>query len=76
MNIKLIKTKIDYEQALERLELILMLNENLNAVNSFENAINVSPIEKELNIDIKKKTISITLPAQSFSVYRFKVLTN
>ena len=76
MNIKLIKTKIDYEQALERLELILMLNENLNAVNSFENAINVSPIEKELNIDIKKKMISITLPAQSFSVYRFKVLTN
>ena len=52
----------------------VMQNDNLNSVNSFENATNVSPIEKEIIIDTKKKPISLMLPAKSFTVYRFKIL--
>ena len=52
----------------------VMQNDNLNEVNSFENATNVSPIEKEIVIDTKKKQITLMLPAKSFTVYRFKIL--
>ena len=52
----------------------VMQNDNLNEVNSFENVTNVSPIEKEIVIDTKKKQITLMLPAKSFTVYRFKIL--
>ena len=52
----------------------IMQNDNLNSVNSFENATNVSPIEKDITVDAKKKLVSLNLPAKSFTVYRFKIL--
>jgi alpha-N-arabinofuranosidase len=52
----------------------IMQNDNLNEVNSFENATKVSPIEKDIAVDVKKKMVSLNLPAKSFIVYRIKVL--
>jgi alpha-L-arabinofuranosidase len=52
----------------------IMQNDNLNEVNSFENATKVSPIEKDIAVDVKKKSVSLNLPAKSFIVYRIKVL--
>lgn len=52
----------------------IMQNDNLNEVNSFENATKVSPIEKNIAVDVKKKLVNLNLPAKSFIVYRIKVL--
>lgn len=52
----------------------IMQNDNLNEVNSFENATKVSPIEKDIAVDVKKKLVNLNLPAKSFIVYRIKVL--
>jgi alpha-N-arabinofuranosidase len=48
--------------------LTLLQNANLNAVNSFENAINVSP--KEQVLKVKNNTISLQLQPYSFNVIR------
>lgn len=52
----------------------IMQNDNLGEVNTFENATKVSPIEKEVMLDVKKRTLSMDLPAHSLTVYRIKVL--
>ncbi|UFH54740.1 alpha-L-arabinofuranosidase C-terminal domain-containing protein [Spirosoma sp. KNUC1025] len=54
--------------------LTLLKNNTLDAVNSFENATNVSPVDQQIPVDVKKKTISLTLAPRSFSVVRVKVL--
>ena len=55
-------------------KLTLLKNESLDAVNSFENATKVSPVEQPIPVDIRKKTLSMTLAPRSFSVVRVKVL--
>ena len=55
-------------------KLTLLKNNVLDAVNSFENATNVSPVEQQIPVDVKKKAISLTLAPRSFSVVRVKVL--
>lgn len=52
----------------------VMQKDNLEEVNTFENATNVSPAEQDITVDIKKKIINLNLPAKSFIVYRIKVL--
>lgn len=54
--------------------LTLLKNDNLNAVNSFENATNVSPIEQSIAVDVKKKSVALMLAPKSFSVVRIKVM--
>ncbi|MBC8156478.1 MAG: alpha-L-arabinofuranosidase, partial [Bacteroidetes bacterium] len=54
--------------------LFLLKNDNLDAVNSFENATNVSPVEQTIPVDTKQKSVALTLAPQSFSVVRIKVL--
>lgn len=55
-------------------KLTLLKNSTLDAMNSFENATNVSPVEQRIPVDVKKKTLSLTLAPRSFSVIRVKVL--
>ncbi|SFE92830.1 alpha-L-arabinofuranosidase C-terminal domain-containing protein [Spirosoma endophyticum] len=55
-------------------KLTLLKNNVLDAVNSFENATNVSPVEQQIAVDVKKKALSLTLAPRSFSVVRVKVL--
>ncbi len=55
-------------------KLTLLKNNTLDAMNSFENATNVSPVEQRIPVDVKKKTLSMTLAPRSFSVVRIKVL--
>jgi alpha-L-arabinofuranosidase len=52
--------------------LFLLKNENLNAVNSFENATNVSPVEESIAVDVKKKSVALNMAPRSFSVVRIK----
>jgi alpha-L-arabinofuranosidase len=54
--------------------LFLLKNDNLNAVNSFENATNVSPVEQTIAVDAKKKNVTMTLEPKSFSVVRIKAM--
>ncbi|MEZ0483560.1 alpha-L-arabinofuranosidase C-terminal domain-containing protein [Fibrella aquatica] len=54
--------------------LFLLKNDNLNAVNSFENATNVSPVEQTIAVDAKKKNVTMTLGPKSFSVVRIKAM--
>jgi alpha-L-arabinofuranosidase len=53
---------------------ILLKNDKLDAVNSFENAVNVSPVEQTLPVDAKTKKVTLAMPPYSFSVVRIKVL--
>ncbi|GAB4041019.1 alpha-L-arabinofuranosidase C-terminal domain-containing protein [Spirosoma jeollabukense] len=55
-------------------KLTLLKNNVLDAVNSFENATNVSPVEQPIPVDVKKKALSLTLAPRSFSVVRVNVL--
>jgi len=55
-------------------KLFLLKNDNLNAVNSFENATNVSPVEQPIAVDAKKKNVTMTLAPKSFSVVRIKAV--
>ena len=55
-------------------KLTLLKNDVLDAVNSFENATNVSPVEQRIPVDVKKKALTLTLSPRSFSVVRVKVL--
>ena len=55
-------------------KLILLKNNALDAMNSFENATNVSPVEQQVPVDVRKKTLSLTLAPRSFSVVRVNVL--
>ena len=55
-------------------KLILLRNTNISAVNSFENATNVSPVEQQIAVDAKKKSVAMTLAPLSFSVVRVKVV--
>ncbi|XWW44289.1 alpha-L-arabinofuranosidase [Fibrella sp. USSR17] len=55
-------------------KLFLLKNDNLNAVNSFENATNVSPVEQPIFVDTKKKYVTMTLAPKSFSVVRIKAM--
>lgn len=52
--------------------LTLLRNDKLDAVNSFENATAVSPVDSRIPIDTRKKTISLTMAPLSFSVVRIK----
>lgn len=54
-------------------KLTLLKNESLDAVNSFENATKVSPVEQTIPVDSRKKTLSMTLEPRSLSVVRLKV---
>ncbi|HEX9956660.1 MAG TPA: alpha-L-arabinofuranosidase C-terminal domain-containing protein, partial [Fibrella sp.] len=54
--------------------LILLKNDSMNAVNSFENATNVSPVEQSVAVDVKKKSVALTLAPKSFSVVRIKAV--
>ena len=54
--------------------LTLLKNDKPDAVNSFENATAVSPVENRIPVDAKKKTVSLTMAPLSFSVVRIKVL--
>lgn len=55
-------------------KLTLLKSEGLDAVNSFENATAISPVEQPISVDTRKKTILLPLAAHSFSVVRIKVL--
>ncbi|MFD2570855.1 alpha-L-arabinofuranosidase C-terminal domain-containing protein [Spirosoma soli] len=55
-------------------KLTLLKNDNLDAVNSFENATNVSPVDQTIPVDARKKTVALTLAPKSFSVVRIKVV--
>ncbi|WP_375446381.1 alpha-L-arabinofuranosidase C-terminal domain-containing protein [uncultured Fibrella sp.] len=55
-------------------KLFLLKNDNLNAVNSFENATNVSPVEQTIAVDVKKRNVTMTLGPKSFSVVRIKAM--
>ncbi|WP_026998090.1 alpha-L-arabinofuranosidase C-terminal domain-containing protein [Flectobacillus major] len=52
----------------------ILKNDNLGAVNTFENATNVSPIEQSLDVNTKAKKLNFTAAPNSFSVVRIKVL--
>jgi alpha-L-arabinofuranosidase len=51
--------------------LILLQNQDLNAVNTFNNAVNVSP--KEQSLTVKSNRLSLQLKPYSFSVIRIKM---
>ncbi|GAB3577356.1 alpha-L-arabinofuranosidase C-terminal domain-containing protein [Spirosoma luteolum] len=48
----------------------VLKNTALDAVNSFANATNVSPVEQAVVVDTRRKTVTLTLPARSLSVVR------
>ncbi len=50
----------------------LLQNDQLDAVNSFENATAVSPVMSQLPVDVKTKTLLLPLPAHSLVVVRIK----
>lgn len=52
----------------------LLKNDRLDAVNSFENAKAVSPVEQKVPVDVKKKSVSLAMAPRSFSVVRIKVM--
>lgn len=54
-------------------KLIVLKNDNPEALNTFENATNISPIEETIMLNPKKK-ISLTLAPNSFTVLRVKLL--
>jgi len=54
-------------------KLIVLKNTNPEALNTFENATNVSPVEETITLNPKKK-ISLTLAPNSFTVLRVKLL--
>eukprot|EP00388_Colpodella_angusta_P009019 GDKJ01024260.1.p1 GENE.GDKJ01024260.1~~GDKJ01024260.1.p1 ORF type:complete len:663 (+),score=81.06 GDKJ01024260.1:2509-4497(+) len=54
-------------------KLIVLKNANPEALNTFENATNISPVEEIITLNPKKK-ISLTLAPNSFTVLRVKLL--
>ncbi|MET3128749.1 alpha-L-arabinofuranosidase [Arcicella rosea] len=54
-------------------KLIVLKNANPEALNTFENATNISPVEETITLNPKKK-ISLTLAPNSFTVLRIKLL--
>lgn len=54
--------------------LMVLKNDNPDAVNSFENATNVSPVDWAVAVDARKKSVALTLESKSFSVVRIKVM--
>lgn len=54
-------------------KLIVLKNANPEALNTFENATNISPVEETITLNPKKK-ISLTLAPNSFTVLRVKLL--
>ena len=54
--------------------LTLLKNEKLDAVNSFENATAVSPVDSPVPVDTRKKTVSLALAPRSLSVLRIKIM--
>ena len=55
-------------------KLTRLSTDKLDAVNSFENATAVSPVESSIPVDGKRKIVSLTLAPRSFSVVRIKVM--
>ncbi len=53
--------------------LTLLTNDKLDAVNSFENATAVSPVDRQIPVDSNRKTVALTLAPRSLSVVRIKV---
>lgn len=53
-------------------KLIILKSDDIEAVNSLENPVNISPVEKEFSV--RGKNISLTLEPYSFSVIRVKLL--
>jgi len=54
-------------------KLTLLKNYKLSAVNSFENATAISPIERQILVDVRAKTVALAVEPYSFSVIRIKV---
>lgn len=52
----------------------ILKNDNLGAVNTFENAIAVSPVEQSIAVDTKKRKVALNLAPYSFSVIRIKAV--
>lgn len=50
-----------------------MQSDNLEAMNSIEEAFNISPKESEVSVNTKQKNLILDLPSRSFSVYKIKV---
>ena len=55
-------------------KLALLKNDQLNAVNSFENATAISPVERVIPVDVRHNSMSLALAPRSLSVVRVKVL--
>nr|WP_293840088.1 alpha-L-arabinofuranosidase C-terminal domain-containing protein [uncultured Arsenicibacter sp.] len=53
--------------------LSLLTTDKLDAVNTFENATAVSPVERQIPVDARKKAITLTLVPHSLSVIRVPV---
>jgi len=51
---------------------IVLKSDNLDKVNTFENATAVSPVEQQINI--KGKKVSVSLSPYSFNIIRVKML--
>ena len=51
-----------------------MQSDDLETLNSIEESKKLSPIKSEAKLDAKKKSLTLELPAKSFSVYKIKVL--
>ena len=51
--------------------LTTLQSDDMNAVNSFEKPMSISPMSKE--VDIKDRVLSLPLSASSFSVIRLKL---
>jgi alpha-L-arabinofuranosidase len=55
-------------------KLFVLQNNNPTAVNSFENATNVAPLESTIAVNAKAKKVSVTLAPKSFNVIRIKTI--
>lgn len=63
---------IDGKKLAAKCKLIILQTDDLKAMNSFENPMNVSP--KEDALPVKGKTINLTLKPYSFTIARIKML--
>ena len=55
-------------------KLFVLQNNNPTAVNSFENATNIAPVESTIAVNAKAKKVSVTLAPKSFNVIRIKTV--
>ncbi|MFY7888557.1 MAG: alpha-L-arabinofuranosidase C-terminal domain-containing protein [Spirosomataceae bacterium] len=55
-------------------KLFVLQNNNPTAVNSFENATNIAPVESTIAVNAKAKKVSVALAPKSFNVIRIKTV--